>query len=347
LKRITYISRLNAPLSEREVQEIGAISSRNNRELQITGVLISFSGLFFQIIEGEDSAVDWLYAKIARDSRHTDLLCLRAEIDVKERLFPNWSMNVINLDQNTDLLIQPVKMFLQAIADSHRIIERYTQPAVMRILTQGANPLEVPVRKVEKIVLFADIVAYSAIAEHLPVEAAALMINRYLDTCSERISAMGGEVTKFIGDCVMAYFDPGQADGALQACLEILGDLKVLRRSAAQGSPLRLLHCGFGLAQGMVIEGNLGSTIKTDFTVIGDAVNTAARLEALTRKVQKAIVVSEGVRSSAGAQWNFAPLGIQELKGKNEAAEAFYPDLPLVHEFETADSILRAARTLG
>lgn len=347
MKRLTYTSKLTAPLSEHDIEEIGRISKRNNQKQGITGVLIYFSGFFFQIIEGDEVRIDRLYEKIGQDRRHTDILCLKAEVPVEERLFPNWSMDVINLDQNTDALLYPVKILLHTITESQGIIERYTQPAVLKILNSGLNPLTVPARKVEKIILFADIVAFSAISEHLPVEQIALMINRYLEISSEIITTMGGEVTKYIGDCVMAYFAPDLADQALHACLRILRDLKNARESAEKSSPIRLLYCGFGLSQGIVIEGNMGSAIKTDYTILGDPVNTAARLEALTRTVKKAIVLSEQVKNSTRAAWNFVSLGTHDLKGKEKHAELYYPDHELVNDFDVKDTIMREVKSIS
>ncbi|QTA81394.1 Adenylyl/guanylyl cyclase domain-containing protein, BLUF domain-containing [Desulfonema limicola] len=346
MKRLTYISRLSTPLSENEIEEIGILSSHNNQKQDITGVLIYYRGLFFQIIEGDDVKIDWLYEKIGQDKRHTDILCLKSEYQVEERLFPNWSMNVINLDNNTDMLIHPIKILLQTITESHSIIEQYTQPAVLKILNKGINPITVPARKVEKIILFADIVSFSAISENLPVELIALMINRYLEISSEIITAMGGEVTKYIGDCIMAYFAPEMADNAVQACLNILSELKKARQSAGLKSPIRLLYCGFGLSQGIVIEGNIGSAIKTDYTILGDPVNTAARLEALTRNVKKAVVLSENVKNSSKGAWNFISLGKHDLKGKEKNTEVYYPDHKLVNDFDVKDKIIQEIKNL-
>ena len=281
MKRLTYISRLSKPLSQAEIEEIGMISGRNNQPNNITGVLIYVSGLFFQIIEGEGNRINRLYEKILSDERHTDILCLKTEYDVRERLFPDWSMKTVNLDKSTDVLIRPIRVLLRNLVESHGIIEKYTQPSVLRIINSGLNPLNVRPRKVEKVVLFSDIVSFSLLSEKLPVSDVADMVNRYLDISSRIISRHGGEVSKFIGDSVMAYFMPDQADAVIRACLEILADMKKLRHSARHDSPFRLLRCGIGLSKGEVVEGNIGSSVKMDYTILGDPVNISARLEAL------------------------------------------------------------------
>lgn len=346
MKRLTYISRLSETLSDAEIEKIGVWSRQNNQALDITGVLIHFSDFFFQIIEGEETTIDRLYKKIKRDQRHKDVLCLKTEHRVKERLFPDWSMNIINLNHSTDALIHPVKILLQAITESHGVIAQYTQPAVLNIINKGLNPLAMASRKVEKIILFGDIVSFSALSEKLPVEQIVLMLNRYLEISSDQISKMGGEVTKYVGDCVMAYFDPERADNAIEACLNILDALQGERSLAEKGSHKRLLHCGFGLSQGVVIEGNMGSAIKKDYTIIGDPVNTAARLEALTRVVRKTIVMSDQVKNGCRREWPFASLGKHDLKGKQEMTELYSIDHDLVNAFDESDQIGRQIKEM-
>ncbi|OQX02467.1 MAG: family 3 adenylate cyclase [Desulfobacteraceae bacterium IS3] len=331
MKRITYISKFASPMSEKQIEEIGEVSYRNNQKEGLTGVFLCVGGLFFQIIEGDEEKIDGLYAKIVSDKRHKDVLCLKTEFDITERLFPDWSMKTINLDKADNNLILPIRILLQSVTESHRIIEKYTQPSVFKILGTGTNPLTLKPCKTEKIILFGDIVAFSTLSEKYPVEDIVRVVNKYLDICARVISAKGGEVTKFIGDCVMAYFSPEQADEAIQGCLDILAELRSLRETASEGSIFRFLYCGFGLSQGMVIEGNIGSSVKMDYTVIGDAVNTAARLEALTRTLSKSLVLSSAVRHSTKKSWNFIPMGVFELKGKEERVEVCSIDDVLVN----------------
>ncbi|PKL45452.1 MAG: family 3 adenylate cyclase [Candidatus Riflebacteria bacterium HGW-Riflebacteria-1] len=340
MKRITYISRPSSPMTDSEVQEINAYCCERNIAQQITGVLLYFCGLFFQTLEGEEEKVDRLFAKIRQDKRHRDVLCLKMESGNIERMFPDWSMKYFNLDTSVDLLNRPVRLLLQSILESHQIIGRYTQPAVLQIINQGLNPLTMPPRKVERIILFADLVNFSSVSEMLEVEDTAAMLNRFLEISSKIISDFGGEVTKFIGDCVMAYFSPDLADNALSACLCIISALQEQRDSAGPASPMRFLRCGFGLAQGMVIEGNMGSSVKTDYTIIGDAVNIASRLEAMTRKVRKSVVLCEKIKNSLSGDWKLVSVGKLQLKGKENAIEIFYPDHELIGDFADSPAAL-------
>ena len=317
-----------------EIEAIGVISSRNNQKVNITGLLVYFEKMFFQIIEGDDQDVDQLFAKIWKDPRHEDILRLKTEYEVSERLFPTWSMKTINLDRNVDELIRPIKILLQTVVESHTIIEQYTQPTILKILNKGINPLTVSPAPVERIILFADIVSYSTISEKMSIENVLLILNTYFEISSRIIVNKGGEVNKFIGDGLMAYFDVKHADNAIQSCLDIMEELRVLRQRVGDDSPLKFLYSGFGLAQGTVIEGNMGSVFKTDYTIIGDAVNTASRLEGLTREVKRPLLLSALLKGSTKKPWKFMSLGTYNLKGKEKNSEVFSIDHELVNEFK-------------
>ena len=332
MKRIIYISKITYPLSNKEIESIGNISSRNNKQVNITGTLVFFEKMFFQIIEGDDKEVDRLYEKIGNDPRHCDILRLKTEDDINERLFPNWYMKTINLDNNVDDLLRPIKILLQTVIETHSILERFTQPSVLKILNKGLNPLTIKPVKVEKVILFADIISYTAISEKMTLEGTLLILNTYFEICSRIILNKGGEVNKFMGDGLMAYFDIGQADNAMHACLEILQELSSLRQNSIENSPLKLVNSVFGLAQGEVIEGNMGSNFKTDYTIIGDAVNEAARLEKLTREVNRSLVLSESLKHSTKESWSFISLGRYNLKGKKNISEVYSINHDIVNE---------------
>jgi adenylate cyclase len=337
MKRITYISRIARPLSPEEIETIGRVSGENNRAANITGLLVYFEKLFFQIIEGDDEEAEGLFAKIGQDPRHSDVLRLKTENAITERLFPTWFMKTINLDDNVDDLMRPIKILLQTVVESHAIVERYTQPTVLKILNEGINPLSIPPATVKRIILFADIVSYSTVSEKVPIESTLLVLNTYFEICSRIISQKGGEVNKFLGDGLMAYFDSEQADNAIHACLEIMKELQNLRRNAAHDSPLRALDSGFGLAQGTVIEGNMGSQYKTDYTIIGDAVNVAARLEGLTRQVKRPLVLSESLKDSTREHWDFVSLGKFNLKGMGAPSAVYSINHDLINQFQEDD----------
>jgi hypothetical protein len=153
MKRIMYISTTTRKLTDEEVEAIGRKSTVNNAKVGVTGVLLSANEFFFQILEGEEEDVEGVMERIRKDPRHQGLLILKAEYEVTNRLFGNWSMNTVRLDGMSDMLMQAVRIMLENITETHRIIERYTQPAVLQFMTEGINPLTVPVKKTEQVIL--------------------------------------------------------------------------------------------------------------------------------------------------------------------------------------------------
>lgn len=320
--RLTYISKFSRHLAPHEIEAIETVSVRNNREIGVTGVLLAINGYFFQIIEGAADTIDRLYAKIGRDDRHADVLCLLREQDC-ERQYPEWNMRLINLEESGDAVIQTVKALLRTVTDSHRILEKYTQPTILKMIRNGINPLGASSRQIERIVLFSDVMAFSTMCEKLEFDAVRTILNHFHDVNASAIAEHGGEVAKLIGDGLMAYFPADRADDAIHAGLEILAELDRLRAKADPCGPVRLLYAGIGLSRGMVVEGNIGSRVKMDYTILGDAVNTAARLESLTRQLPYSLLFSADVKAAARFPWDFAELGTHALKGKDQTIAIF------------------------
>jgi adenylate cyclase len=344
MKRIIYISTVNRHLADEEIESIGQVSARNNRSVGITGVLISVHDYFFQVLEGEEDAIAQVIERIRRDPRHRDMHILKAETEISERLFPKWSMRTIRLAGSGDMILQAIRDMLQNIAQSHRIIERYTQPSVLKFLTEGINPLTVPPRKTEKIVLFCDMVGFSYLSDLFPVEQVADVVNAFLEVCSTAIAEHGGVVAKYVGDCAIAYFEHGQADEAITACLDVLRRVRDMRHKTGCCHLMKFLYCGFGVAAGTVIEGNFGSSVKMDYTVLGGTVNMAARLEALTREIAKPLALSESVMQGASRGWPFVHVGDFQLKGSGWPCPVYSLDDPLLDEFKCHGDLVAEMR---
>lgn len=125
-KRIKYVSRFTKPMDAKKLEELGEQAATNNRKLGVTGILMASGGLFYQVIEGPPEAVDGLLAAIERDERHTDLLILNIELGVSERMFPDWSMKMINLDAASHVRLLPLKVLMQAVYDQQQLLEKMT-----------------------------------------------------------------------------------------------------------------------------------------------------------------------------------------------------------------------------
>ena len=124
MKRIKYVSRFATPFRESELEELGRRSAEKNESLGVTGVLLTSGGLFYQVLEGPEEAVDDLFRAIRADKRHTNLLVLGVEDDVTQRLFPSWSMKTVNLDAAAHVRLLPLKILMEAVFDQQQLIDK-------------------------------------------------------------------------------------------------------------------------------------------------------------------------------------------------------------------------------
>jgi len=124
MKRIKYVSRFAQPFRESELEELGKQAAEKNKTLDITGVLMTSGGLFYQVLEGPQDAVDEVFGYIRNDPRHTDVLVLAIEEDVSDRLFPNWSMKTVNLDAAAHVRLLPLKVMMEAVFDQQHHIDK-------------------------------------------------------------------------------------------------------------------------------------------------------------------------------------------------------------------------------
>jgi adenylate cyclase len=183
---------------------------------------------------------------------------------------------------------------------------------------------------INAVIWFCDLAEFTSLTEGLPREALIALLNRYFDAMAGPVEREDGTILKFIGDGMLAIFpldragDAGERHaGALRAAVgasENIGRLNAERETA--GEP----KLGFGIALhvGDVMYGNIGAARRLDFTVIGPAVNKTARLEALSRELGHAIIVSaEFARRAPG---RFRSLGHHDLRGVPGRQEVFTPN---------------------
>ncbi|EHQ08139.1 BLUF domain-containing protein [Leptonema illini] len=129
-------------------------------------------------------------------------------------------------------------------------------------------------------------------------------------------------VSEMLGDGLMAVFNADETAASLEAVRQISAKLKSLRASRSANDPFSLLFAGFGISTGKVLEGNVGSVSRKDYTYLGDTVNTAARLQAVTRKVGRSVIFDESVLA-AGNLSNVQPIGRYVPRGKDTELRLF------------------------
>lgn len=132
LKRVSYISKFSRPLTNDEVAQLATDAAERNRQLGVTGMLMSSGGIFYQVLEGPLEAVDSLFQKIAIDPRHKDVLVLSVQEEVEDRQFPSWAMKKVNLDEEAVTRLEPIKALLDAI-----VVQRESMQHLMRVLSRS------------------------------------------------------------------------------------------------------------------------------------------------------------------------------------------------------------------
>jgi len=181
----------------------------------------------------------------------------------------------------------------------------------------------------EVTVLFSDLRNFTSMSERLPPQEMLGILNRYFTGMSAIIEKHGGVVDKYMGDALMALFgapvaSPDNADRAMQAALEMTEALDDLNRGW-QKRGLPAIGVGIGINSDIVVAGNMGSETRLNYTVIGDGVNLASRLEGLTKtpEYEARIIISGSTLAEAKQKYRTRRLGEVAVKGKQKATEIF------------------------
>ena len=184
----------------------------------------------------------------------------------------------------------------------------------------------------EATILFSDIRQFTNLCEGRNPKDILQLLNRYLSQMSTAIEKYDGVIDKYIGDAIMALFDlpVKQENAAEQAVLAAIAMNSALARLNADFTKENqtLIRTGIGINSGKVVAGNMGSPNRLNYTVIGDSVNLAARLEGLTKYFGVGIIVSEATKDQC-EQLRFRSLGRVQVKGKKEVINIFEPLTPV------------------
>ena len=181
-------------------------------------------------------------------------------------------------------------------------------------------------------ILFSDIRSFTNISEKNRADVLVAFLNRYFSTMVDIIKKHGGTIDKFIGDAIMAEFGtPVSYDDncrrAVMAAYEMRDALATVEMGDLVMPEGMTFNIGIGIHYGEVIVGSIGSKDKTDYSVIGDNVNLASRLEGLTKTYGTQILVSESVRADAGEDsFSFRHLDDVRVKGKKNAVPIYAVD---------------------
>jgi adenylate cyclase len=174
-------------------------------------------------------------------------------------------------------------------------------------------------------IMICDLREFTKISDNWPRDDVIDLLNDYFDAMSEPIARHGGEILKFIGDGLLAIFplsEPNACANLLHAVTEARRAMVVLNERN-NGTGRAPLNYGIGVHVGDVMYGNIGSSTRLDFTVIGPAVNMASRLEALTKQLGKTVLLSRDFADLVDRQFDLERLGEHGVRGFSEPIELF------------------------
>ncbi len=176
-------------------------------------------------------------------------------------------------------------------------------------------------------VLFSDIRSFTTISEKMEPEAVVSFLNDYLQRMVDIVFEEGGIVDKFIGDAVMAVFGApvakeDDAARAVRAGLRMLDELQRFNADQAKRGGVNI-KIGVGIHTGPLIAGNIGSDRKMEYTVIGDTVNIASRVQDLNKEYKTEIIITQACHDATHRSFQVRPLGATSVKGKEQKIQIF------------------------
>ena len=197
----------------------------------------------------------------------------------------------------------------------------------------GARVLEGAIKRgmgetIRAVIWFCDLRGFTSLSERLPRDTLIDLLNQYFGRICSALDAHGGEVLKFIGDALLAIF-PVQHDEPPAVCARAIAAAESARAALNEANETRSaagearIDYGIALHIGDVMYGNIGGENRLDFTVIGPAVNLAARIEGLCRDLNRPVLMSANFAAASGL--TFQAVGTFALKGLTEAQQIFAP----------------------
>jgi adenylate cyclase len=210
----------------------------------------------------------------------------------------------------------------RSVRELRRAFSSYVSPQLLEIITRDPHRLSLGGEKREITVLFSDIRGFTTISERLNPEDLVNLLNQFLDPMTEIILSKGGMLDKYIGDAIMAVYNApvdiqDHADRACESALEMVKKTRMLNERFTRDFKVDI-RIGVGINTGEAVVGNMGSSLRFDYTAIGDTVNLASRLEGLNKVYKTDIIISQFTKEKLKGGFLTRKLDVVVVKGKRE-----------------------------
>ncbi|MBN2418535.1 MAG: FHA domain-containing protein [Deltaproteobacteria bacterium] len=244
-----------------------------------------------------------------------------------------WSIRIDNHFTQDDLqLLQTISSQMAMIIEQaslneqireeenlRRRLERFHSPQVIDMIIRSGQETKDDIMEPKDLtatILFTDIIGFTPLSERMPPREINMLLNLFFSRMTDIIFEYGGTLDKYIGDAIMAVFGApmekeGDAERAILAALKMREELKKLMETTP---PDRQFNIRIGINTGRVVAGNIGSPKRMDYTVIGDAVNVASRLESIGEPDK--ILIGEATYKAVKDKFRIKKVGAKRVKGK-------------------------------
>ncbi|MBF0356521.1 MAG: GAF domain-containing protein [Alphaproteobacteria bacterium] len=271
---------------------------------------------------------DWIFEKIKQceESQEGNVM-MDAELDVEgEHISVNLTFEPLTDSGGKKL---GSTLMIEDISSEKRMkstMSRYMDPALADKLLAGGEAVMGGLSSIAT-VLFSDIRSFTTLTEELGPQGTVSLLNEYFTIMVDCITNEGGMLDKFIGDAIMAVFGTplpheDDEDRAMRAAINMLKGLaEYNKRRASEGK--RPVDIGIGLNTDTIVSGNIGSPKRMDYTVIGDGVNLAARLESATKQYHAKLLISEFTKARLKGTYRMREVDKVIVKGKTKPVDIF------------------------
>lgn len=205
----------------------------------------------------------------------------------------------------------------------------YVPPEIVAEMAEQAGSASMDGEIREMTVMFSDVRGFTTISEQLDAKALSDMMNQFLTPQTQVIQKHRGTIDKYMGDAIMAFWgaplqDPDHATNALKAAMDMISAVRELDEPfQKRGWPP--IQIGVGITTGTMRVGNMGSTFRKAYTVMGDPVNLGSRVEGLTKEYGAKIICTEFTRNVGPSDWSYRELDLVKVKGKDKPVAIYEP----------------------
>ncbi|MEJ2142682.1 MAG: adenylate/guanylate cyclase domain-containing protein, partial [Gammaproteobacteria bacterium] len=245
--------------------------------------------------------------------------------NIQSRNFSEYAPVVSN--DEFGVVSQQINRVIDELNEKERIrktLEHIVSPNVMeKLLSHDAGDLKAG-QEYDVAILFCDLRKFTTYAESTPPEKVIFFLNAFFSKVADIVEANNGIINKFMGDAILAVFGTTSEDNPVEDAIHAVWDIMLHTQSNQLGRG-KMIDIGIGVHSGKALAGIIGSNDRYEYTFIGDVVNTANRLDGLTKRLGYKVIISQDayMQLSHDEKERFLDLGVHKIRGKQEKVHVY------------------------